>query len=245
MICGVMSRELRQNPGGQDHLAGTRAALVWQQGAPHSFGWQVCLADFNGDGKADLAIGAPGTPVSNSSKHEDAGTVTILLASGTKIGTAGAVLMTQDTASVPGAPGTGDHVGIGLAAGDTNNDHKADLAVFSDGDRYVTVVRGSASGLAFNTSVGWTQSSPGIPGASEAEDDWGGSLRFESFKGSSAPQGLMVGASGEDSGQGSVTFIYATSSGLTGTGSAVFSQNSTGIPGTAEKGDAFGAFFNY
>jgi hypothetical protein len=55
----------------------------------------------------------------------------------------------------------------------------------------------------------------------------------------------MVGASGENSGQGSVTFIYATSSGLTGTGSAVFSQNSTSIPGTAEKGDAFGAFFNY
>jgi hypothetical protein len=212
---------------------------------PDSFGWQVVLADFNGDGKADLAIGAPGTPVTNTSKHEDAGTVTVLLSSGTQIGTTGAVLMSQDTASVPGSPGLDDELGGVMAAGDTNGDHKADLAAYSVGDHYVTVVRGSSTGLSFGTSYGWTQGSPSIPGTSETGDDWGGSLRFENFKGAGAPQDMMVGASGENTGQGAVTFIYGTSSGLTGTGSASFSQNSSGVPGTAEDGDGYGTFYSY
>jgi hypothetical protein len=38
--------------------------------------------------------------------------------------------------------------------------------------------------------------------------------------------------------------MYSTSTGLTGTGSVVFSQDSPGIPGSAEAGDAFGSFFS-
>jgi hypothetical protein len=58
-----------------------------------------------------------------------------------------------------------------------------------------------------------------VPGSTESEDDWGGSLRFAIFKGVGVPQAMMVGAAGENSSQGAVTFIYGTTSGLTGTGS--------------------------
>jgi FG-GAP repeat/FG-GAP-like repeat len=212
--------------------------------APDEFGWQVVLADFNGDGKADLAVSAPGAPVTyNGSVHQDAGTVTILYSNGSKIGTTGAVELTQATSSVPGSPGKGDEVGVTMATGDSNNDGKADLAIYSPGDHYVTVIRGGSSGLAFATSYGWTQNSPGVPGSDEAEDRWGDSLRFANFKGA-GPQGLAVGADGENSGAGAVTVLYATSSGLTGTGSVMLTQDSSGVPGGSESGDFFGSFFS-
>jgi len=54
---------------------------------------------------------------------------------------------------------------------------------------------------------------------------------------------LVVGAPGKHSGEGSVTVMYTTSSGPTGTGSVYIDQNTTGVPGTAEKGDFMGTFF--
>ncbi len=222
---------------GSSHVFGTKDL-------PDSFGWQVVLADVNGDGKADLSVGAPGTPVTNTSKRQDAGTVTVLLSTGTKIGTTGAKLFSQDTAGIPGNARTNDYFGDVMAAGHTNNDRYADVVAYSSGDYLVTVIRGGSAGLS-GSAVGWTQNSTGIPGATEAEDAWGASLRFAHFKGIGAPQGMMVGAPGENSGSGAVTFIYATDSGLTGTGSVSLSQNSSGVPGGSEKGDGFGAFFTY
>jgi hypothetical protein len=211
--------------------------------APDSFGWQAVLGDYDGDGDADLAVGAPGTPVTyNSASKQDAGTITILYSDGAKIGTAGAALLTQATASMPGNPGTNDMLGWTMTSGDANADGRAELAIFSL-DRYVTVIPGTATGLSPTAAKGWTQATAGIPGADETGDFWGDSLRFHYFKGV-GPQGLAVGADGENTGAGAVTVIYSTSAGLTATGSAAFSQSSAGVPGTAEAGDGFGSFFN-
>jgi FG-GAP repeat protein len=211
---------------------------------PDDFGLQVALADFNGDGKADLAVGAPGTPVTvDGVKHEDAGTVTVLYSGGSNIVTAGAAEITQATSGMPGSPGKGDIMGYTMATGDSNGDGYADLVIYSPGDHYVTVVNGSKSGLSYATAVAFTQSSPGIAGTSVTGDGWGDSLRFESFKGA-GPQGLAVGADGKNDGKGSVSVLYGTTSGLTGTGSTYLDQNSAGVPGTAENGDAMGSFFS-
>ncbi|HEY2793746.1 MAG TPA: hypothetical protein VGJ28_15385, partial [Micromonosporaceae bacterium] len=172
-----------------------------------------------------------------------AGTVTILYSSGSKIVTTGATEVTQSTAGMPGNPGKGDQMGSTMATGDSNGDGYADLAIYSPGDYYVTIVKGSASGLSYATAAAFTENSTGIAGSDHATDDWGLSLRFESFKGA-GPQGLAVGADGTSSGKGSVTVLYSTTAGLTGTGSTYLDQNSPGVPGTAENGDAMGSFFS-
>jgi len=173
----------------------------------------------------------------------DAGTFTILYSDGSQIGTVGAVQVTQGTAGIPGSPRKGDMLGLTMAAGDSTGDGVADLAVYS-ADGYVTVVPGSAGGLVFSSAKGWTQDSPSVPGAAEAGDAWGASLRFVRPLGAGVPAGLLVGAPGENKAAGAVTFLPATAgTGLTGVGSKYFSQDSTGIPGASESGDVFGTSY--
>jgi hypothetical protein len=204
------------------------------------FGWQVALGDFDGDGNADLAVSAPGAPVTNTSgKHEDAGTVSILFSRGGAISDSD-LYLTEDTAGIVGVPGKNDQFGATLAAGDENGDGKADLAIFADAHYVEVIPGGGTSGLDTGHTVAWTQDSPGVPGSDETGDYWGDCLRFENFKGT-GPQGLLIGADGEN-GTGAFTVMYSTSSGLTATGSKYFDQNTADVPGTAEKGDLMGTF---
>ncbi|MEU8382640.1 FG-GAP repeat protein, partial [Streptosporangium sp. NPDC048865] len=84
-------------------------------------------SDFDGDGRADLAVAAPYTRVGG---HARAGSVTVLYG----MRTAGK--LTQDDRGVPGEAGTGDSFGSALATGDFDGDRCADLAVgVSEEDR--------------------------------------------------------------------------------------------------------------
>lgn len=208
---------------------------------PDRFGAQVVLSDVNGDGKADLAVTAPGAPVTGTDgkRKADAGTLTVLYADGTKIGTAGAVQITQATSGVPGNPGADDHFGKTLAAGDTNGDRIAELAVYSPADALVNVIPGSGSGVATAQTKVWTQDTEGVPGGTETGDDWGATLRFLDITGTGY-YALVVGAPGENSAQGAATVIYSTSTGPTATGADYLSQDTPGLAGTAENGDRFG-----
>jgi hypothetical protein len=209
---------------------------------PDEFGHRVTLADHNGDGRADLAVAAPGAPVVvDGVRKRDAGTATVLYSDGANLSTADAVEVSQQTPGMPGIAGQVDRFGTTLTTGDANGDRIADLAVYSRGDGYVTVIPGSASGLGYDSATGWTQNSSGIPGLSESGDDWGGSLRFGYLKGADRCS-LIVGAPGENNGSGGFTAIHSTSGGLTGTGARYYSQDTTGVSGTAESGDRFGAF---
>lgn len=231
------SKETSGVPGGGGHF--NIDAGDW----PDDFGYQTALADFTGDGRADLAVGAPGSPVYvDGVRKRDAGTLTVLYSDGTRIGTTGAVQVTQQTVGMPGTAGHEDYLGTTLASGDTNGDGIAELAIYSPGDTYVTVVPGGSGGLVYTSAKGWTQNSSGVPGTSESGDSWGGSLRFEDVK-NVGRASLVVGAAGENNFRGAITAIHSTSTGLTGTGAQAFHQDSPGIPGTAEAGDAFGVFY--
>jgi len=207
------------------------------------FGFDVALADFTGDDKADLAVGAPGSPVYHDGvRKPDAGTVTVLYSNGTQMGTDGALEITEDTPGITGIPSDWDNLGDAVEAGDPNGDGYAELTTYSPGDSYVSVIPGSASGVVPPSAKAWTQDSYGIPGVDEPEDYWGESLRYEDIKGTGY-QSLVLGAWGENSARGAITVIHSNSGGLTASGSQAFSQDTYGVEGTAESDDAFGVFF--
>jgi hypothetical protein len=208
---------------------------------PDRFGHQVTLADFNGDARADLAVGAPGAPVTvDGVRKRDAGTVTVLYSDGTRIGTTGATEVSQQTEGMPGTAGQEDGLGTTLAAGDADGNGPAELAAYSPGDTYVTVIPGGSGGLAYTSALGWTQNSADLPDTTEPGDRWGGALRFLDVKGV-GQDSLLVGAPGENSRSGAVTVIHPAPTGLAGYGAQWFSQDTTGVPGVGEPGDHFGA----
>jgi hypothetical protein len=105
------------------------------------FGAAVASADFDRNGYADLAVGAPGTNLGDRSRRE--GAITILY--GGPHGLAGA-----RRASLPGPgidlPYRAARFGAALAAGDMNGDDYADLAVGAPGtDAMPSETKGSGS----------------------------------------------------------------------------------------------------
>ena len=107
----------------------------------------------------------------------------------------------------------------------------------------VTVLYGSVGGLSGVGSRLFTQNSPGVRGSSEAGDRFGAALAAGDFNGDGFAE-LAVGTPGEDVSAvvdaGAVTVLPGAAGGLTGTGSQLFTQDSPGIGGSAERGDGFG-----
>jgi hypothetical protein len=97
------------------------------------------------------------------------------------------------------------------------------------------------------TAIGnqiWSQESAGIPGRAEHADAFGTSLAAGDFAGTGY-DALAVDVPGESVGRvvraGAVHVIYGFPRGLAARGSQVWTQRSTGIAGTAERNDSFGA----
>ncbi|MGW5634488.1 FG-GAP-like repeat-containing protein [Streptomyces sp. NPDC003832] len=87
------------------------------------------------------------------------------------------------------------------------------------------------------------QDTPGVPGTDEEADLFGSAVDVGDINGDKYAD-VVVGAWGEDIGTardaGSVTVLFGSAQGLTATGATSYTQNTAGVPGTAEKGDAFG-----
>ncbi|MFF3891461.1 hypothetical protein [Streptomyces sp. NPDC001914] len=84
-----------------------------------------------------------------------------------------------------------------------------------------------------------TQDTSGVPGSGEAKDRFGAALAIgDTDKDGRAD--LVIGAPGENGGSGAVTVVRGTATLLDTAHAATWTQNSTGVPGSSEAGDAFG-----
>ncbi|MEW2129048.1 hypothetical protein [Streptomyces sp. NPDC005435] len=114
--------------------------------------------DFNGDGRADLAVGAPDATVNGRSK---AGAVSVVYGGSAGLKTATRTLITQNTAGIPGTTEAGDAFGSAVASADLDQDGYADLLVGAPGedvngdtnDGMAVVVWGGKSGLSGGREV--------------------------------------------------------------------------------------------
>jgi hypothetical protein len=201
------------------------------------FGSALAAGDFNHDGFADLAAGAP---IEAVGAIEFAGAVSVLYGSAAGLTTTGGRLFTQ----VGSAAEAGDQFGSALAAGDFNHDGFADLAAGAPGESVpgadggagaVSVLPGSAAGLTATGGRLFTQ----VAGLVEGGDEFGSALAAGDFNHDSFAD-LAAGAPGENVGStvvaGSVSVLPGSAAGLTATGGRLFTQ----VGGLPERFDLFG-----
>lgn len=191
----------------------------------------VTSSDFNHDGQDDLAIGdtGAGSPVG--------GSVSVYLGKGDLSGLdpAPAQTWTQDSPGVPGASESGDQWGAEMSSGDTNGDGRPDLAIGAPGEDIGSVsnagavwaLRGAAGGLTATGARSFDQNTPGIPGTAETSDRWGGQVRLLDANGDGL-FGVLAAAPGENTNDGFVWVLPASSSGPVANGTWTYGGSSLG-----------------
>lgn len=142
--------------------------------ARDGFGGAVSIADVNGDGYGELAIGVVFEDIGTT---EDAGATVLMNGSATGVSRTGARTITQGTTSVPGAVEATDYFGSDILLSDVTGDGHADLTVtagFEDeGVGAVWSLRGTADGI---TTDGARSFGPGSLGQSRTYGAFGAHL---------------------------------------------------------------------
>jgi hypothetical protein len=198
--------------GGSSGLSGGTTISDPNASGHDRFGQSLAVGDFTGDGKADLAVGSTGKDV------------WIFKGGFTKSGGAAGKLRFDATQIDSGAYPDG---AVQLAAGDFDNDGADDVVVGSAAGNFV--YRGASTGPTFQTEAG-----PGFAGALTVAD-------FDR----DGHDDLVVGSdfvsvSDQTAKGGYVTVFYGGAAGVDTTRSAVFSQDTAGVPGADESNDLFG-----
>lgn len=211
------------------------------------FGSALASGDFNSDGYDDLAVGVP---YEDDGSSADSGAVHILYGGSAGLKSSGNQLWLQSHLGT--TVEANDRFGFSLATGDLGKTSHADLAIgipledigsLVDAGQ-VAVLYGTPTGLLTTGRQIWNQNSTGIGGSAEAYDEFGFSLAIGNFGGNSQAD-LAVGVPHEAfaagvTQAGCVNVIYGSSTGLTSAGNQLWSQNTTGIAGSAEFFDHFG-----
>ncbi|MFF3345970.1 FG-GAP-like repeat-containing protein [Streptomyces sp. NPDC002779] len=193
---------------------------------------QIAAGDVTGDGRTDLLVMG----------YED-------ITDGVR--TRGVLYKGSASGLVPGSKVAG---GYAAAIADVNKDGYGDIVTGNFSEKStdepngglggaITVTYGASTGLSTRTPARFTQDTTGVPGTAEKNDRFGWSVAAGDTNGDGY-QDIAVGVADESLGSkadaGSVVVLRGSASGLTGTGAKSFSQDTTGVPGTAESYDYFG-----
>ena len=176
----------------------------------------------------------------------------MLLGSATGLTATGSQLWSQNSAGIADSSETGDRFGSALATGKLNSDAFAEL-IIGVADESVGansrvgvlhVLPGSAAASTATGSQLWGQDSAGVADSAETGDGFGGALSAGDVNGDGRDD-LAVGVPDEDVGaivdSGAVHVLLGSATGLTATGSQLWSQNSAGIADSSETNDRFGS----
>ncbi|MFS1299177.1 FG-GAP repeat protein [Streptosporangium longisporum] len=188
-------------------LTGRRPSMVTQRTGwvgqhereTDQFGAVLATGDFDGDGRAEIAVGAPADTMLKNGQ----GAVTVL-----DVRRRRAVLLTQDTPGIGGRAEVWDFFGSALTTGDFDADGRDDLAIgvpgeglsenqraMDYGDGTVHVVYGSSGGLRAATSEAWSQRS--LNGRPRYFDRFGAALAAGDLNGDGDDE-LAIGVPGEN-----------------------------------------------
>lgn len=208
-------------------------------GFNHSLGTAMVTTDFDSDGFADLAVGAPGAEIDGL-----IGRGAVLIARGSTSGLGELVLVPEGLLGTP-TPAANTWIGAALAAADFDGNGMPDLAAGAPGAAVgdspdagsVVVWFGLTEGLVPSNDVIHQELLSGEP---ERGDHFGASLAAGDFERNGRAE-LVIGVPGEAFGQTrSVGMIHVVS--LSGQGiDKQRTVSQAAIPGSPEALDSFGA----
>jgi hypothetical protein len=206
------------------------------------------VGDFDGDGFADMGVGAWEEDVG---AIPNAGAVNVLYGSAAGLTTDGNQYWTQNSPDVQEVAESNDWFGRPVTPGDFNGDGFDDVALGAHLESVggvntagaANVLYGSAAGLTAAGNQLWTQDSPDVEDLAEVGDHFARTAASGDINGDGFAD-LAVGVSEEDVGvidsAGAVSILFGSAGGLVATDDEFWTQDSPQVKDVAEEDDLFG-----